>query len=149
MMMREFYSANENKKDSLELLGRLFLLGSAEHIKDLLCAKTPKIKEELLCVRVEMLSSPEKEWTVELLAEKSRLSPSYFQGIYKKTFGISPINDLIKARVKKAESYLLSSNKKETEIADLCGYNNVEHFIRQFRRLKGISPSDFRRGISN
>ena len=101
-----------------------------------------KISQVIL---VTMLSSPEKEWTVELLAEKSRLSPSYFQGIYKKTFGISPINDLIEARIKKAESYLLSSNKKETEIADLCGYNNLEHFIRQFRRQRGISPSDFRK----
>ena len=102
-------------------------------------------REELLSVRVEMLSSPEKDWTVELLAQKARLSPSYFQGIYKKTFGKSPINDLIEARINKAEGYLLSSSKKETEIATLCGYKNVEHFIRQFKGLKGETPSAYKR----
>ena len=100
---------------------------------------------ELVTLRARMLSSPEKNWTVELLAEEARLSPSYFQVAYKKAFGISPINDLIEARIKKAESYLLSTDKKEIEIAHLSGYGNVEHFIRQFRRLRRVTPSELRR----
>ena len=63
MMMREFYSANENRALSMELFGKLFLLSSAEHIKDTLGANLPKIKDGLLSVRVEMLSSPEKSLT--------------------------------------------------------------------------------------
>ena len=92
-----------------------------------------------------MLSSPEKKWSVKLLAERALLSPSYFQTLYKKSFGISPINDLIEARIKKAEVYLISSNKKETEISTLCGYINVEHFLRQFKALRGLTPSSFRK----
>ena len=144
MMMREFYSANEEREQSLSLLGRLFLLGARERINGVYDPRGQRVREELLSVRVEMLSSPERDWTVELLAERARLSPSYFQSVYKKTFGKSPINDLIEARINKAESYLLSSSKKETEIATLCGYKNVEHFIRQFKGLKGASPSLYR-----
>jgi AraC-like DNA-binding protein len=104
-----------------------------------------KTREDILALRIEMLCSPEKDWSVELLAEKAMLSPSYFQGLYKKAFGTSPIRDLIDARIKKAESYLLSSDKKESEIALLCGYKNVEHFLRQFKKSKGITPAQFRK----
>ena len=145
MMTREFYSANQNRTTSTELLGKLFLLAAKERLSDLEATKTPKIKSDLLRVRIEMLSAPEKNPTVEELAAKARLSPSYFQGLYKKTFGISPINDLIEAKIKKSEIYILSSDKKETEIAALCGYNNTEHFIRQFKKLRGITPSELKR----
>ena len=33
-----------------------------------------------------------------------------------------------------------------TEIADRCGYQNVTHFIRQFRSRTGRSPNQFRFG---
>jgi len=145
LMMLEYYSNSENRDKSLMLFGRLFLLG----IKDLFSEKkTPlpkKNREELVRIRTEMLSSPEKEWTVELLSEKAHLSPSYFQALYKKSFGISPVNDLIEARIKKAESILLCTTLKEDETARRSGYKNVEHFIRQFKKLRGITPSEFRR----
>ncbi len=148
LMMLEFYSANKNKTESLGLYGKLFLLGSSEFIQNESSVKT-KIREDLVSLRARMLSSPEKDWTVDLLSAEAYLSPSYFQGLYKKTFGISPINDLIEARVRKAEGYLLSSNKKEEEIAARCGYKNIEHFIRQFHRQRGVSPSDFKKRMKN
>ena len=81
---------------------------------------------------------------MDALAKRAMVSTSYFQHIYKETFGISPINDVIQARIAMAENLLLFSNKKESEIAALCGYNNVEHFVRQFCKHRYISPSRFR-----
>lgn len=145
LMMLEYYSNNKNRSESLSLFGRLFLLG----IKDLLSEKKApppkKNREELIRLRTEMLSSPEEEWTVELLSEKVHLSPSYLQALYKKSFGVSPINELIEARIKKAESLLLCTKEKENEIARRSGYNNMEHFVRQFKKLRGLTPSEFRR----
>jgi len=141
----EFYSGNQKKSESLELMGRLFMIGALELLLKESSPASSKIREDILSLRIEMLSSPEKKWSVKLLAERALLSPSYFQTLYKKSFGISPINDLIEARIKKAEVYLISSNKKETEISTLCGYINVEHFLRQFKALRGLTPSSFRK----
>ena len=146
LIVREFYSANKNKDSSLDLLGRLFLLGADELVRQR-DALPQKNHDDLLALRIRMLSSSELDWSVEKLAREVHLSPSYFQGVYKSLFGISPINDLIEARIKRAEEYLISSNKKETEIAALTGYRNVEHFIRQFKRIKGCTPSEFRKEI--
>ena len=141
----EFYSGNQKKDESLELMGKLFMIGALELLSEENAPASSKIRDDILSLRIEMLSSPEKDWSVKRLAERSMISPSYFQTLYKKSFGISPINDLIEARIRKAEVYLISSEKKETEIALSCGYNNVEHFLRQFKALRGLTPSSFRK----
>jgi AraC-like DNA-binding protein len=34
------------------------------------------------------------------------------------------------------------------QLADKCGYNNVTHFNRFFKRLKGVTPKEYRRSVS-
>ena len=73
------------------------------------------------------------------------LSPSYFQNLYKQFFFISATNDVIRARVAHAKSMLKYSSLKVSEIAEECGYTNVEHFIRQFKKHTGYTPNKYRK----
>ena len=141
----EHHSASKTRECALDLLGKLFFLILKEAIDNSsTLEKTPKY-EELLSLRCEMLSSPERDFTIDSLAQRMFMSPTLFQKTYKKCFGKSCILDLIQARINKASYLLRYTSKKETEIAALCGYNNVEHFIRQFKKHKGITPSKYRR----
>ncbi|MCI8824860.1 MAG: helix-turn-helix transcriptional regulator [Lachnospiraceae bacterium] len=81
---------------------------------------------------------------VNEIAASLNLSTSYFQHIYKQLFGVSVMNDIIKSRIEYA-CYLLSSNSDSiSEIAFRCGYENKEHFTRQFKDITGYTPRQYR-----
>ena len=79
------------------------------------------------------------------IADGLGLSTSYFQHTYKKIFGVSVHQDIIKARIEHAARLLQGSNDSISEIAAICGYENLEHFSRQFKKIKGMSPQQFRK----
>lgn len=99
----------------------------------------------LLNLRKEIHTNPINNWTVSSMAEFIHISPGYLQTIYKKTFGISCIDDVIDSKIRLAKEYLLYSNHTISEIALLCGYNNVEHFCRQFKQITNYTPGNFRK----
>jgi AraC family transcriptional regulator of arabinose operon len=82
--------------------------------------------------------------TVEQIASRINLSKSYFQHIYKELFGCSVVSDMIYSRLEYAKYLLKNSSLSVSAIAKMCGYENDTHFMRQFKRFEGITPSQFR-----
>jgi AraC-like DNA-binding protein len=81
-----------------------------------------------------------------MIAQRLHISRSYVQKLYKKIFNISYMNDLIHARIRKAQKLLLESNLTIGEIASGCGYQSTTHFVRQFKDKTGVTPSEYRNG---
>lgn len=65
---------------------------------------------------------------------KLNISTSYFQHIYKKLFGVPVNQDIIKGRIENAARLLHGTDASVSEIAEQCGYENLEHFSRQFKK---------------
>ncbi|MBQ8533384.1 MAG: helix-turn-helix transcriptional regulator [Clostridia bacterium] len=99
----------------------------------------------LIGVRHNVMTHISKRWTVEEMARFANLSPSRFHTLYKDFFGISPINDLINTRVATSKGLLENSSMQINQIAEYLGYTNPFHFIRQFKKLEGITPSEYRK----
>lgn len=99
----------------------------------------------LLRLRKEIYNSPQLNWNIQAMAKELHLSNGYLQILYKKMFGTSCMDDVITSRIRLAKEQLTYSEKTISEIAELCGYHNVEHFCRQFRRQTGNTPGAFRR----
>lgn len=78
------------------------------------------------------------------IAEAMNLSASYFQHLYKGFFGNSVYEDVIHARIEQATHLLERTDYSVGEIAQLCGYDNAEHFSRIFKKYKGKSPRHYR-----
>lgn len=100
---------------------------------------------ELLTLRRKISTSPEQAWNVDTMAKEMNLSSGYLQSIYKQKFDISCMDDVIAFRLLKAKDYLTYTTQSVAEIAELCGYNNTEHFCRQFHKNVGITPGQFRK----
>ncbi|MBP7347630.1 MAG: helix-turn-helix transcriptional regulator [Butyrivibrio sp.] len=83
--------------------------------------------------------------SVDVLAAQMHLSTSYFQHIYKALFGVSVLHDVITARIEYAGYLMQNSGDPINRIAAACGYDNIEHFTRQFRKLKGYSPRQYQK----
>lgn len=95
--------------------------------------------------RRELVLNCMDQWNVELIASKVNLSPSRFHAKYKMIFGTTPIDDVIRARVRKAQLLLRSTDKTAKEIGEICGYENETHFNRQFKKLVGTTPCNYRK----
>lgn len=95
-------------------------------------------------LKMEIYRSPQKMWTVANMAEKLNISAGYLQNIYKNTFGITCMDDVINSRINLAKKYLLYDSYTIAEIVSLCGYRNMEHFFRQFKKITGVTPNHFR-----
>ncbi|KWX89043.1 DNA-binding protein [Paenibacillus riograndensis] len=103
-----------------------------------------KYYDQFLNLRNEVFSSPSTWYTVELLAYKMYISLSYFQHMYKQIFGIPVINDIILNRLGYASYLLKNTSYAISHISGICGYENDVHFMRQFKKFVGITPSEYR-----
>ena len=106
-----------------------------------------RIKTAITEVRMQILSAPEKKWTLAQMAALVPLSPSRFHAVYKTLFGTTPTRDLIYAKVHCAKT-LLQANPELSlkEAAEQLGYNDQYHFIRQFKSVTGKTPGAYRKG---
>jgi AraC-type DNA-binding domain-containing proteins len=86
--------------------------------------------------------------SLEMMAEKARLTPKYFCAYFKEITNKSPMEYLIGYRVEQACVLLENTNMSVTEIAFSCGFNDLSYFIRTFRKLKETTPNKFRKKIS-
>lgn len=127
------------------LLQALFLRLRRDTARRETSAHTP----QLLNLHKKIYNSPHLPWNIRSMAEELHLSAGYLQILYKKTFGVSCMDDVITSRIRMAREQLTYTDKPVSEIAEACGYHNVEHFCRQFRQQTGLTPGAFRRGAAN
>ncbi|OYP36775.1 hypothetical protein CG709_05900, partial [Lachnotalea glycerini] len=95
-------------------------------------------------LKMEIYRKPNSDWTVANMAERLNISAGYLEEIYKNTFGVTCMNDVINSRINLAKKYLLYDHYSISEIVNLCGYRNTEHFFRQFKKITGVTPNRFR-----
>lgn len=136
---------NDYRELSIDYLFRILFNKLCEASHDKL---TPQYYN-LLNLRKALYNNPGHPWTVSLMAEHLHISAGYLQTIYKSTFGISCMEDVIDCRIRLAKEKLGFGPHKIAEVAALCGYANVEHFCRQFRQLTGCSPKMYRKKLAS
>ena len=55
------------------------------------------------------------------------------------------MQDVVDKRIDLAKTHLINTDFTSQKIASICGYQNVEHFCRQFKAVTGMSPLAFRK----
>lgn len=86
--------------------------------------------------------------TVGKLAAAVHLSESYFMNRFRRFVGLSAIEYISHFRIEKACDKLIATKKSVMEIAFECGFCNISNFNRQFRKIAGCSPTEYRNKIS-
>ncbi len=96
-----------------------------------------------------ILENINKPITLESLAERVQLSPSYFSTLFRKERGQTFSDFLISARMEKAKT-LLRENALLTifQISEQVGYDDSNYFSRIFKQKVGIPPNNYRKKVN-
>ena len=90
----------------------------------------------------------DKQLTVGSLAEMSHVSTSHLQRMFRDVFKMSPMKMVMQTRIRAARHLLLNTNQTVTEIAHRAGFYDHSHFIKQFQKDLGMSPTEFKKEYS-
>jgi AraC-like DNA-binding protein len=82
---------------------------------------------------------------IEALAALCRLSVSHFARAFKVSFGETPHAHLVRLRLARARTMMLTTDEPLSQVALDCGFADQSHFSRLFRRQEGASPNAWRR----
>jgi AraC-like DNA-binding protein len=82
---------------------------------------------------------------LETLAAKALVSPTHLCRLFNEAFEMSPVQTITTMRLKRASTLLVRTNYPLKRISYLTGFENQYHFSRLFKKVYGISPSEYRK----
>lgn len=83
--------------------------------------------------------------TITELATSVGLHRSYLSSLYKEITGLSPLQYLQSVRLTKSKHLLETSTLSVSSIAQACGFERAESYIKLFKRRFGTTPAAYRR----
>ncbi len=102
-----------------------------------------KQNSKLIAIYEYIMNNFKQEVTLDKVAELAHMNPSafsrYFKSVQKKTF----TQFLNEVRIGYACKLLQEQRYNIAEVCFESGYNNISNFNRQFKALKGMSPSTY------
>lgn len=81
---------------------------------------------------------------LNMVADTFNLNPSYLSTVFKKVTGQNFSDYITAIKIEKAKQLLSYTDYKITEIGSRVGFSNYRQFIRNFKKVVGITPSDFK-----
>ncbi|HEY0815837.1 MAG TPA: AraC family transcriptional regulator, partial [Pseudonocardia sp.] len=90
---------------------------------------------------------PDRPWTVADLAATASMSRTAFAVNFKTTVGMSPLDYVMRWRVRSASRTLRSTDHTVAAVAGQFGFASESSFIRTFKRVTGLSPARYRSGV--
>jgi AraC family transcriptional regulator of arabinose operon len=77
---------------------------------------------------------------IDALCNEAFMSKTNFFRTFKDTFGLSPVEFIIQERIGLAKMLLKNPSINISEVCFKSGFNNLNYFIRLFKRFEGITP---------
>lgn len=82
--------------------------------------------------------------TLNDVAEQVHVSPWHFSKLFHEIVGITFSQYIVQVKMQEAKNLLQKTGLKIYEIADLAGYKDVRHFVKTFKEVEGVTPTQYR-----
>lgn len=89
----------------------------------------------------------QKDLNLAMVSNHISMNYSMFSNAFKQYTGVNFVNYLKDIRIREAKKLLERTDKKIAEIGALVGYGNDKHFMKTFKAICGVSPSEYRRNV--
>ena len=143
-MIHELQNCKTGYEDLLAMyLRQIFLLVQRTRQEERPTVST-YIQEEIEFARRYFNEHYNEPISIQEYAESRNMSVCYFQRNFKQIVKHTPMQYLLTIRVNNAASLLETTDYSMAEIAAIVGYEDPLYFSRLFRKIKGVSPRDYR-----
>lgn len=143
-MIHELQNCKTGYEDLLAMyLRQIFLLVQRTRQEERPTVST-YIQEEMEFARRYFNEHYNEPISIQEYAESRNMSVCYFQRNFKQIVKHTPMQYLLTIRVNNAASLLEATDYSMAEIAAIVGYEDPLYFSRLFRKIKGVSPRDYR-----
>ena len=143
-MIHELQNCKTGYEDLLTMyLRQIFLLVQRTRQEERPTVST-YIQEEMEFARRYFNEHYNEPISIQEYAESRNMSVCYFQRNFKQIVKHTPMQYLLTIRVNNAASLLETTDYSMAEIAAIVGYEDPLYFSRLFRKIKGVSPRDYR-----
>lgn len=82
--------------------------------------------------------------TLDLLANTHYISKYHLSHQFRIKTGFSVMEYIQYRRIAEVQKMLLGSGKPTTRICYECGFNNIQHFYRVFKKITGMTPQSYK-----
>ena len=82
---------------------------------------------------------------LDILADQFHYNKEYLTTVFKKKYGLSIGEYVARLKIEDAKRQLRYTTKTMDEIMITLGYSDVSYFYRQFKKVEGISPGQYRK----
>ncbi len=130
--------------DSIVTMLRIF----AEHlsmVSNQLAVQQKNAEPPMIAKAKEFIRDhQEEDLSLGQVAKAVNCSPFYFCKMFRKVTGINFTDYVSRLRIERARNLLLNPNLRISEIAYEVGFQSLTHFNRVFKKLVGMSPTEYR-----
>ncbi len=89
----------------------------------------------------------DKDLNMAVVSNYISMNYSLFSYAFKQYTGTNFVSYLKTIRINEAKRLLEETDKKVIEISSTVGYSNEKHFMKLFRSVCGVSPTEYRKNI--
>ena len=89
-----------------------------------------------------------EEISLSLMAKKHNVSRTYLSSIFKKDTGYTLTDYLHHIRIKRSLLLIHTTTFSISQIASVCGYSDLNYFIRIFKKFNGQSPKQYSKQVT-
>lgn len=135
------------------LLSLLGILNRIADDKDAITLATPVARHKPLTesrdridrILLHLHQNYTRQISLDELADKAALSVSGLHRLFRRHTGTTVSDYLMRLRIGDACARLSSTDRPVQQIAEAVGYNTIANFNRQFKAVRGMKPSDYRK----
>lgn len=146
-MIQELQMCKDDYTEMLEIHLRQIFIMLHRYFKTSSKMNNSQITEEIDKATMFFNEHYNEDIRIDEYAEAHNMSTSWFIRNFKQYTGSTPMQYILSIRIYNAEALLKNPQYNITEIANIVGYDNPLYFSRIFKKVKGLSPSEYRKNI--
>ena len=147
-MINELQMCKDNYAEMLEMYLRQIFIMLKRYFASNLKTDNARVVEEIDKATLYFNEHYSEDISIDEYAQNNHVSVSWFIRNFKHCTGSTPMQYILSKRIYNAEILLQDSTYNITEISEIVGYDNPLYFSRIFKKVKGLSPSEYRKSIN-
>lgn len=98
-------------------------------------------------IRSFIIQNIDQYLTLNIVAEHFYYNPSYLSRLFKIKLDKNYMTFVTEVRIDYAQQCLKDPHHSITEVCEMCGYKNYKHFVKLFKNITHMTPTEYRKQI--